>query len=200
MSRQSESEPRNEARNAADSTEWAEFDLAVIGGGPSGLATTAYALHAQLNVALIAPDLGGKVSYPFALRDVPKRDTVWGASLVHEFEEIVRSNLGHHLPTTVSSILPLENGAFDLKLENGAFVRTRAIVLSTGARAQRLFVPGEMEYWGKGVSFSAISHAPFFAGKKVAVIGSGSRAVSAVLALTQPSSQIYWVVCNRVNL
>jgi len=201
MSRQSESESTSAANaNPANATEWTEIDLAVIGGGPSGLAATSYALHAQLNVALIAPDLGGKVSFPFALRDVPQRDTVWGASLVREFEEIVRTNLGHHLPTVVSAILPQENGAFDLKLENGSYVRTRAIVLSTGARAQRLFVPGELEYGGKGVSYSAISHAPFFAGKKVAVIGSGTRAVSAVLALTQLSSQVYWVVGQGGNL
>ncbi len=199
MSRQTESEPRNESSSASSSSEWTELDLAIIGGGPSGLAATAYALHAQLNVALIAPDLGGKVSFPFALRDVPKRDTVWGASLVHEFEEIVRANLGRHLPTTVLSILPQENGAFDLKLENGSYVRTRAVILSTGARAQRLFVPGEMEYWGKGVSYSAISHSPFFAVKKVAVIGSGSRAVNAVMVLTQLSSQVYWIVGNSGN-
>jgi thioredoxin reductase len=119
---------------------------------------------------------------------------------VHEFEDIVRSNLGHHLPTTVSAILPQENGSFDLVLDNGSSVRTRAIILSTGARAQRLFVPGELEFWGKGVSYSAISHAPFFAGKKVAVIGSGSRAVNAVLALTQLSSQVYFIVGHGGNL
>ncbi len=60
-------------------------------------------------------------------------------------------------------------------------------------------VPGELEYSGKGVSYSAISHAPFFAGKKVAVIGSGPRAVSAVLALTQLSSQVYFIIGQGGN-
>lgn len=175
------------------------YDLVVIGGGPSGLAAASYALHAQLHVALVAPDLGGKVSYPFALRDVPMRDTVWGASLTHDFEERVRA-ANVHVATTVSAIEPQENGEYDVALEGGRWLRTRALVFSTGARPQRLFVPGESDYWGKGVSYSAISHAPFFQDRQVAVIGSGERAVNAVLALAQIASKVYFIVGRDVEL
>lgn len=175
------------------------YDLVVIGGGPSGLAATSYALHAQLKVALVAPDLGGKVSYPFALRDVPTRDTVWGASLTHDFEQRVReSNV--HIAATVSAIQPQENGDFDIELEGGTWLRSRALIMSTGARPQRLFVPGESDFWGKGLSYSAISHAPFFQDRKVAVIGSGDRAVNAVLALAQIASKVFFIVGRGVEL
>jgi len=159
------------------------FDAVVLGGGPAGLAATAYLLYAQLNVALISPDLGGKVSYPFALRTVPRQDTVWGASLVHELAERVSSGLQHHLPDTVERVERLDDGSFQLTLSAGGSVHCRAVVLCTGVRAQRTFAGGEAEYWGRGLSYSAVSHAPFFAGRAVAVIGGGERSIAALQIL-----------------
>ncbi|MCX8018645.1 MAG: FAD-dependent oxidoreductase, partial [Rhodocyclaceae bacterium] len=70
-----------------------------------------------------------------------------------------------------------------LKLGQGGEVKSRSVVVCTGVRAQRLFVEGEMDYWGKGLSYSAISHAPFFSGRKVAVIGGGPAGLSAAYQL-----------------
>ncbi len=178
----------------------ADFDLIIIGGGPAGLAAAAYGLHAQLSVALIAPDLGGKVTYPFALAEMPARDTVWGASLVRELEMRVRNNLDHHINAEVSRLEIMPDGRFALQLSAGGSQTARALVLATGARPQRLYVPGETEYWGRGVSFSAISHAPFFNDRNVAVIGAGARAVNAVLALTQFARQVSFVVSRAQEL
>lgn len=177
-----------------------EFDLTIVGGGPSGLAAAAYGLHAQLNVALIAPDLGGKVSYPFALRTMPGRDTVWGASLVRELEMRVRNNLDHHFNSEVKSITRRDDGRFEVALSVGGTLTTRAVIIATGARPQRLYVEGESEYWGKGLSFSAISHAPFFHDRTVAVVGSGSRAVLAVLELAPLVKRIFFVVSRGAEL
>jgi thioredoxin reductase len=177
-----------------------EHDMIIIGGGPSGLAAVAYGLHAQLNVAMVAPDLGGKVSYPFALRNLPSRDTVWGASLVRELEMRVRNNLDHHVTSEVKSLRRLEDGRFELALGAGGVLTSNAVVLATGARPQRIYVQGEMEYWGRGVSFSAISHAPFFAQRTVAVVGAGPRAVNAVLTLIPMAQRIFFIVSSNEEL
>lgn len=177
-----------------------EFDLTIVGGGPAGLAAAAYALHAQLSVSLIAPDLGGKVSYPFALRGVPARDTVWGASLVRELEMRVRNKLDHHVNTDVTAISRMEDGRFAVNLGSGGRHVARSLILATGSRPQRLYVPGETEYWGRGLSFSAVSHAPFFQDRTVAVIGAGARAVSAVLELAPIVRRIYFVVSRSQEL
>lgn len=174
-------------------------DLAIIGGGPAGLAAAAYALHAQLNVALIAPDLGGKINYEFALRDMPRRDTVWGATLVRELEEMVRAGLKRHMKQSATAIEPV-TGGFTVRLEDGAELMASALLFATGARPQRLYIPGEMEYFGRGLSFSAVSHGPFFHDRSVAVIGSGPRAVDAVLELIPLARRVFFVVTRREEL
>lgn len=171
----------------------AEHDVAIIGGGPSGLAAAAYAMRAQLDVALVARTLGGKVSYPFALRDVPKVDLVWGADLVRQMEEFVIANLANNFQETVTTIVQDEDANFVINMEEQEPIRAKTVILTTGARAKRLFVEGERKYWGSGVSFSAVSHASIFTGRDVAVVGDGPRALVAAMELASLANQVYLI-------
>lgn len=172
------------------------FDVAVLGGGPAGLAAAAYSLHARLNVALVSPDLGGKVSYPFALRDQAPSDFVWGAGLTHEFAERVTNDLKHHIQDTVARVERLDDGTFRLHLNGGGNFESRSLIVCTGVRAQRLFVAGESEYWGRGLSYSAVSHAPLFQDRNVAILGGGQRAITAARILTPIANHIDYILAR----
>ena len=173
------------------------FDLAIIGGGPAGLAAAAYGLNAGLHVALIAPDLGGKVAYPFELLGQPPTDTVWGAELVHQFERYVETHLNSHFETTVQKVRKLADGHFQLLLdaagqEGGAdTLIARTVLVATGAKPQQLHIPGEKELWMRGVSYSALSHAPLFGGRDALVVGRGERALVATLQLAMLANHVY---------
>jgi len=177
----------------------AEYELVVVGAGPAGLAATAYAIQAQLNVALVAPDLGGKISYPFALRGLPAVDPVWGAQLVQQFRAQVDGKLKTHFTQSVEHITSRPGGSFQLTLKDKTEIGARTLILCTGAHPQRLHVPGETEFFGRGVSFSALSHAQLFRGRTVAVIG-GERAVRAALKLTPLVKQLYYIVDRRKEI
>jgi NADH-dependent peroxiredoxin subunit F len=172
------------------------FDIAVLGGGPAGLAAVNYDLFARLNVALISPDLGGAVSYPFTLRGSPAADTVWGAEVVQEFTQKASSDLTHHIHDVADRVEPLDNGAFRLHLAQGGTLQARAVIVCTGVRAQRLFVEGENEYWGRGLSYSAISQAPLFADRDIAIVGGGERAITAARILAPLAHHIYYIMAR----
>jgi thioredoxin reductase len=168
------------------------FDLIIIGGGPGGLAAATTALNAGLYVALVTPDLGGKVGYPFELREQPPVDSVWGADLVHQFERYVEAHLNDHYVTTVQTVSKLNDGHFQVELVgDGEPIRGRTVLVATGAKPQRLHVPGEQELWMRGLSYSALSHAPFFEGRDALVVGRGERALVAALQLATLANRVY---------
>ncbi len=177
-----------------------QYDLAIVGGGPAGLAAAVMAYNSNLKFVLITPDLGGKVNYGFSLRNRPHTTAVWGADLVHQFEEQIQqlsaANMPNpHIKEQLSEIVREEAGEFRLtwRAAQGMehTIRSRTVLICTGATQQRLYVPGEKEYWGRGLSYSAVSHAHLFAGKAVALIGYGQRMMVAALQLAEIASKLY---------
>lgn len=179
------------------------YDLAIIGGGPAGLAAATIAYNNHMKFVLITPDLGGKVNYGFALRDRPAQDSVWGADLVHQFEKKMESLPDYHIKQEVSQVVREENGLFRITLMGAQgiehTIRSRTLIICTGAKQQRLFISGEKEYWGRGVSFSAISHTPFFEAKTAAIVGYGERMLVAVLELASIAKKVYVLPTMALN-
>ncbi len=95
-----------------------EYDVAVIGGGPAGLAAASYALQAQLRVAVVTPALGGKVSYSFQLRGLPAVNSVRGSELVQQLADYVETKATTMIPMEAKHVALCRDGCFQLTLEN----------------------------------------------------------------------------------
>ena len=174
-----------------------QFDVIIIGGGPAGVVAARYCLHAQLQAALVTPELGRPISDAFTLRDLPPKENVWGAALIQQFEQEIAANPQlTHVSAHATRIQRLGSRHFQVALTDDRTIASRAIILATGAAPQRTYVAGEKEYWGRGVSFSTVSHAPYFAGRDVAVVGGGRRTLVAVLELAQIANRVYLIAAQ----
>jgi thioredoxin reductase len=84
--------------------------------------------------------------------------------------------------------------SFAVTLEGGGRLQARAVVYAAGARVRRLDVPGEREFLGRGVSYSALSYAHLLAERTAVVVGNGRRALRAVAELVGWGTYVHWVV------
>jgi len=165
------------------------FDVLVVGGGPAGASAAIYAARKGIRTGIVADRFGGQVNDTLAIENFISVKETEGPKLVAALEE--------HVKTYDVDIMPLQRavglsepqkdhkhaGLIEVKLENGATLRSKSVILATGARWKNLNVPGEAEYKNKGVAYCPHCDGPLFKGKHVAVIGGGNSGVEAAIDL-----------------
>jgi alkyl hydroperoxide reductase subunit F len=173
------------ARDAAKLAEQAPFDVLVVGGGPAGAAAAVYAARKGIRTGVLAERFGGQVMDTLAIENLISVPHTDGPKLGRALEEHVKE-YGVEIMNLqrAEALIPGEAGGFhELRLANGAVLKAKALILSTGARWRELNVPGEQEYRGKGVAYCPHCDGPLFKGKHVAVVGGGNSGVEAAIDL-----------------
>ncbi|HSH87583.1 MAG TPA: alkyl hydroperoxide reductase subunit F [Methylophilus sp.] len=166
------------------------FDVLVVGGGPAGASAAIYAARKGIRTGIVADRFGGQVNDTLAIENFISVKETEGPKLVAALEE--------HVKTYDVDIMPLQRavglaepgktdgkhaGLIEVKLESGATLRSKSVILATGARWKNLNVPGEAEYKNKGVAYCPHCDGPLFKGKHVAVVGGGNSGVEAAIDL-----------------
>lgn len=169
-------------------------DLIIVGGGPAALAAAVYALDKQLDVRVIAEDVGGKVGLP---RGASGRHTVPHVSedAAHLFERIVTARRELVLRDRVVDVAAVE-GRFELTTQRHATQASRTVIIATGVTPITLDVPGARQWLGYGLGYSPTTYAPLVAGKTVAVIGGSTRALRGAAELARTVAQLYLILPN----
>lgn len=163
--------------NAKDS-----FDVLVVGAGPAGASAAIYAARKGIRTGLLAERFGGQVMDTVGIENFISVKATEGPKLVAGLEE--------HVKDYPVDIMNLQRAAklipgdlIEVQLENGASLKSKSVILATGARWREMNVPGEKEYRGKGVAYCPHCDGPLFKGKRVAVIGGGNSGVEAAIDL-----------------
>jgi alkyl hydroperoxide reductase subunit F len=167
----------------ATKSEVKDYDVVVIGGGPAGASAAIYAARKGLRTALVAERLGGQLKETLGIENMIGQKYTEGARLAADLEVHLRTYAVDVLEhRRVRGITP--GAKKTIALEGGETLRADALVVATGAKWRELGVPGEREYLGRGVAFCPHCDGPFYAGKRVAVIGGGNSGVEAALDLS----------------
>jgi alkyl hydroperoxide reductase subunit F len=162
------------------------FDILVVGAGPAGAAAAIYAARKGIRTGVVSERFGGQVLDTLAIENFISVQETDGPKLAVALEQHVRQydvdvmNL-QRAAALVPAATP--GAAIELRLESGASLRARAVILATGARWRSLGVPGEAEYRNKGVAYCPHCDGPLFKGRRVAVIGGGNSGVEAAIDL-----------------
>jgi NADH-dependent peroxiredoxin subunit F len=173
------------ARQAAKINEKAPFDMLIVGGGPAGASAAIYAARKGIRTGVVTERFGGQVLDTLGIENFISVTETEGPKLAAQLENHVKTydvdimNLQRAEELTRDD----ETGLLSVKLASGATLRSRSVILSTGARWREMNVPGEREYRGRGVAYCPHCDGPLFKGKRVAVIGGGNSGVEAAIDL-----------------
>ena len=168
------------------------FDLVIIGGGPAGLTAGIYAQRARLKTVLLEKQMvGGQIAVSDVIENYPGFPSISGAELMEKFEGHARG-LGLEIRFADVLNITVEDEVKVIKTSEGE-IRTKAVIIATGASPKRLGVPGEKELTGKGVSYCATCDGPFFRNLKVMVVGGGDTAVKEAVYLSRLAAKVYIV-------
>lgn len=178
-------------------------DLIIIGGGPAGLTAAIYAIRKRLDVVVVSHDLGGKTRHHMEMPWGEPHRVIRGAPIIEKFQRELEYLGFVHRAEGVSEVRREEGGGesgegvFRVTLFDGEELEAWSVILATGADVEMLGVPGELDYIGRGLSYSAISYASLFLGRPTVVVGRGMLGLRAVAELSRVSSSVVFIVPGR---
>jgi alkyl hydroperoxide reductase subunit F len=174
------------ARDASKLSAKAPYDVLIVGGGPAGAAAAVYAARKGIRTGIAAERFGGQVNDTLAIEnyisiletDGPKLAA--GLEAHARFYDVDIMNLQR-----ADKLIPAAQpgGLIEIQLANGGTLKSKTVILSTGARWRNVNVPGEAQYKNHGVAYCPHCDGPLFKGKRVAVIGGGNSGVEAAIDL-----------------
>ena len=159
------------------------FDVLIVGGGPAGAAASIYAARKGVRTGIVAERFGGQVMDTMAIENFISVKATDGPKLVSALEEHVKQYDVDIMELQRAQQISVNGQYIDVQLESGATLKSKTVIIATGARWREMNIPGEQEYRGHGVAYCPHCDGPLFKGKDVAVIGGGNSGVEAAIDL-----------------
>jgi alkyl hydroperoxide reductase subunit F len=173
------------ARDAAKLNAKEAYDVLIVGGGPAGAAAAVYAARKGIRTGLLAERMGGQTMDTMSIENFISVLETDGPKFAAALEQHAKRYEVDILNLQrAGKLIPVaKDGLIGVELANGATLRSKTVIISTGARWREVNVPGEQEYRNKGVAYCPHCDGPLFKGKRVAVIGGGNSGVEAAIDL-----------------
>ena len=169
------------------------FDVLIVGGGPAGAAAAVYAARKGIRTGMVAERMGGQVLDTVGIENYISVQQTEGPQFAAALERHVRDyEVDMMNLQRASALVPAktEGGLIEVQFESGASLKSRTVIVTTGARWRSMNVPGEDTYRNKGVTYCPHCDGPLFKGKHVAVVGGGNSGVEAAIDLAGVVSRV----------
>lgn len=180
-------------RNEPDVAEFENkdpFEVLVIGGGPAGASAAIYAVRKGIRTGIVAERFGGQVRETLGIENLISVEYTEGPKFAETLEQNVRNYNVDIMTAHRAKGLERKEEYIEVELENGAVLKSKTVILSTGARWRNVGVPGEAEFRTKGVAYCPHCDGPLFKDKRVAVIGGGNSGIEAAIDLAGIASHV----------
>lgn len=166
------------------------YDTIVVGAGPAAVAASIYAVRKGLKTAMIGEYVGGQIL------DTNEIENIIGVPLTNGFEYAM--NLEKHLKEYEVAFykgyrvneIRLDGNNKIVVTSDGKEVKTKTVIIATGAKWKQLDVEGEKEYTGKGVHYCSTCDGPFYRNKEVVIVGGGNSGVESAIYLSNLASKV----------
>ncbi|MBD8725675.1 alkyl hydroperoxide reductase subunit F [Oxalobacteraceae sp. CFBP 13708] len=170
------------AKKAAALSEKDAFDVLIVGGGPAGAAAAIYAARKGIRTGVLADRFGGQVLDTLAIENYVSLKATDGPKFAVALEEHVK-DYDVDIMNTQRASKVVGGSLIEVHTESGAVLKSKSVIIATGARWREINVPGEKEYKNHGVAYCPHCDGPLFKGKRVSVIGGGNSGVEAAIDL-----------------
>ncbi len=168
------------------------WDVVIIGSGPAGLTSSIYTTRGAKSTLILAGEKwGGQLMLTTTVDNYPGLPGIQGPELMEKMKNHALMFGAEFVQENVLSV-DFSKRPFEISTSNKRYF-AKSVIISTGADTRWLGVPGEERLRGKGVSSCASCDAPFFKGKKVAVVGGGDSAMEEALVLTKYVSSVIMI-------
>ena len=174
-------------------------DLIIIGASAAGSSAAIYAARRNLDFIVLSKDTGGEVASSGEIQNYPGFTDTTGIELSTKFTEHVKSyNVETKTPAEATKI-EKKGDIFTVHAKEGEEEKSyqaKAVILATGVHPRHLNVPGEKEFYQKGLSYCTVCDGPLFKGKTVATIGGANAACESAIMLSTIAEKVYLLTIN----
>jgi len=157
------------------------YDMLVLGGGPSAYNAALYGARKGRKVALIAKKAGGQLLNTSSVENYLGVETLSGEALADKFKNHLLMLDVPMLEEVEVSRIEKQSGEFIVTLNDGTYYKAKTIITSLGSSPRKLNIQGEVAFANRGIAYCAICDAPLYKGKDVLLAGGGNSAVEAAI-------------------